>query len=676
VSQDNSAKIINKLLLRRDEAERHVTLLTGLADRSICVRLIHDRDRSKPARNLTGPLDELWPEIIEAQADGYGVFVVVNEGGHKAKEITAIRAVVIDGDNVPTPATWHIKPSFIVRRSATRWHAYWLTDDLSLEQFTPLQKRLAAHYGTDPSISDLPRVMRLAGTVHQKATPTLITLEDTGNGLDVWAMAPIPSVHLAKGLPELSEQKREARAAPDMELDLAGNVLTATKYLQSLPHVIIGEGSDHAAYSAAATVLELGISTEKTFELMMGHFKCTPKDPEWIREKVEHAAEYMQNQAGASAVASGQEAFGESEIVKATAEAKPKRSRYYPVGTDEMEAAPPTPWLVRELIQEGTTVLMVGETQSYKSFLALDLALAIAAGCETFGAKPLQGPTFYAALEGLHGIKGDRRRAWCIAREIEGPPDFYALPAPPVASSAECEEFIEQVRLCCDARPDHRRPRLIVLETANKIMGGMDENSARDAGTLVKLCDELVRVFGCAVLMIHHKSDKVGAAEVRGSSAFQAGFDTLLSVDAVRSLKTVKVHVRKHKDAAERETPFTFQGHVVAGSLVFEPITAAEYQEKVIGADGYSRRAVGQALKDLAAFGPPGVTTYVLAAKLVPPSNPNESVTEREKNLKTVQNRLGERAQPGKSLCAYAYPGTGPRGATMWYLPEYPEAAD
>lgn len=154
----------------REAAAAHVELLTGLSDDEVKLRLIHDADkRTYPTIKLCGTLDNLWRQIEEAQAKGYGVFIVVNEGGNTDAEITRVRAVFVDADNVPLQGIkWHARPDFLVQRDATYWHAYWRVLGLEVGHFTKIQKRLAAHYGTDPSVCNPSRVMRLAGTLHQK----------------------------------------------------------------------------------------------------------------------------------------------------------------------------------------------------------------------------------------------------------------------------------------------------------------------------------------------------------------------------------------------------------------------------------------------------------------------------------------------------------------------------
>ena len=104
-----------------EHARRHVDLITGSPDTSVCVRLIRDLKSGRanqPASNLIGSIATLWPRIQAAQTEGHGAFLVVNEGGHRGDEITRIRAAFVDADGLPLPDAWewHVTPDFLVRR--------------------------------------------------------------------------------------------------------------------------------------------------------------------------------------------------------------------------------------------------------------------------------------------------------------------------------------------------------------------------------------------------------------------------------------------------------------------------------------------------------------------------------------------------------------------------------
>lgn len=132
------------------------------------------RNGVKPS-NYTGRITDLWPKLEQVNKQGGGVFVTINQGGRRANEITRVRAVFADTDGAPLePIRAALAPHIIVESSPSRWHVYWLVQpDFPLDQFAAVQAAIAAKFGTDPSIKDLPRIMRVPGFLHQKREPYL-----------------------------------------------------------------------------------------------------------------------------------------------------------------------------------------------------------------------------------------------------------------------------------------------------------------------------------------------------------------------------------------------------------------------------------------------------------------------------------------------------------------------
>ena len=186
-------------------------------------------------------------------------------------------------------------------------------------------------------------------------------------------------------------------------------------------------------------------------------------------------------------------------------------------------------------------------------------------------------------------------------------------------------------------------------------MGGLNENDAADAGKFIQFCDSLVEAFACTVLAIHHTGKETDRG-ARGSSAFLAGFDTVLEVKAHKATKAVSVFVRKHKDAEEREHPWTFEGRLT-GPLEQHKLLVGETKD-------ITPKSVGAALRDLNAFGEEaGVTTSVLATQLTE-AREDEGVEDRAQSIARTGRALS--AASHKSLEAYAVK----RGkATLWCLP-------
>lgn len=138
------------------------------------------------AKVFHGTLDQYAPALIELNKQGAGVFAMINEGdgvvqkGRKTcrtnGNVIRIRANWIDLDGAPIDPVLAapLRPDIVVESSPSKWHAYWRTD-CPVEQFEAVQLALAAHFGGDPSVADLARVMRLPGFYHNKTTKPAMT---------------------------------------------------------------------------------------------------------------------------------------------------------------------------------------------------------------------------------------------------------------------------------------------------------------------------------------------------------------------------------------------------------------------------------------------------------------------------------------------------------------------
>jgi len=159
-----------------NQAQHFLTLLAG--DEPVTFQTFGEGATKNPnlARILHGNLEEHAAVLSALNAQGAGVFVMVNRGdglGRKAANVTGIRALFVDLDGAPLEPVLAagVEPHLTIESSADRYHAYWLVFDCALDQFTRLQAALATKFNSDHKVKDLPRVMRLPGFWHQKAEP-------------------------------------------------------------------------------------------------------------------------------------------------------------------------------------------------------------------------------------------------------------------------------------------------------------------------------------------------------------------------------------------------------------------------------------------------------------------------------------------------------------------------
>jgi hypothetical protein len=189
-------------------------------------------DKKSLLRVLNGTLNQHAAELIRLNNAGAGIFVTINETdgrGRKIENIERVRAVFIDLDGAPLePVLRHnLQPHIVVGTSPNKWHAFWMVDGMPRDDFTAVQIALIELFKSDPSIKDLPRVMRLPGFIHRKAIPVLVRIQSTHDA------APYPANNFAKAKhqPHISGEKGQAA---DLDLWLA---VEALEVIPPVPHI-------------------------------------------------------------------------------------------------------------------------------------------------------------------------------------------------------------------------------------------------------------------------------------------------------------------------------------------------------------------------------------------------------------------------------------------------------
>ena len=138
--------------------------------------------RRSTAKRLTGTPDDTFNALDELNQSGYDIFVTINETDGKdikGANVTRVRALFADFDGSPLSNLDRIplKPSFTVNTSPGKHHAYWLIDDCPLDEFKPMQQKLAQILDSDPAVCDLGRIMRVPGFYHLKGDPFMVTID-------------------------------------------------------------------------------------------------------------------------------------------------------------------------------------------------------------------------------------------------------------------------------------------------------------------------------------------------------------------------------------------------------------------------------------------------------------------------------------------------------------------
>jgi hypothetical protein len=208
----------------------------------------------------------------------------------------------------------------------------------------------------------------------------------------------------------------------------------------------------------------------------------------------------------------------------------------------------PIAWAVKGLFPQKGLGLIYGASGAGKSFLALDLAAAIAEGRPWFGHRTTRAPVIYLCLEGAAGFLG-RIRAWEASNgraltELVGfvRESFNLL-------NQECVlELVHAIGSFAKTVSADPGPPVIVIDTLNRAMPGADENGSSAMGAVLEACSLISEASGGLTLLVHHvgKDPERGA---RGHSSLIAAVDASLMV--VRSAKGRFWEAKKVKDGMD-----------------------------------------------------------------------------------------------------------------------------
>ena len=462
-------------------------------------------------------------------------------------------------------------------------------------------------------------------------------------------------------------------AAEGVSLDDQRQIIRARRLLHDYVgrgHVARqGAGGDGRTYEVACTVLNLGLTPEKALDVMLEIWNpaCVPPwDADELRVKIENASRYSQNEPGAWAVSPVTERLDGAALDRLSADAvgEPtapsvageRAARFAWLGEAEFGALEPPVWLLQDMLIERSLAVLFGRSGHFKSFVALGLGARIAQHGKC---------CFYVAGEGLNRMARNDYPAWKLANgEMDTLPFYMMEDMPEPEDEADYLAFAESIK----AKAGRRPVGMIVLDTLNRAMVGLDENSARDTGILLRKADWLRKAFNCTVLIVHHTGDG-DPDKMRGSSAIRGYVDTVLKLKSEPDAKIARLWVDKQKNAPERSFPWCFEGKRYGPGLAFVEIdqkTAAEISGE---ADIYGSKHIGQVLAQLGAYGKDhAITTHVLARELIDraASHTDESwadaVVKMEKGLRAAAKGKAE---------AYAW---GEGRTLVWWMPERPPA--
>lgn len=288
----------------------------------------------------------------------------------------------------------------------------------------------------------------------------------------------------------------------------------------------------------------------------------------------------------------------------------------------EMVDLPQPEWLVEGLIMEGTSALLFGKSNSFKSFLAIDIACSVAtAPYDEFEAehndvswhghrvnKP--GSVLYVATEGALGVAKQRIPGWLDAHNIpEEDRGAIALYPQEIALDDDkaVDDLITSAGMWDDLHGDGSFDpefafSLIVIDIFGASMMG-PETSDETARAWVRNINRIARKIKCAVLTVAH-TGWADETRARMHTHFWGSFDTRIKASGDKDSLTTVLTIDRHKDA-DSSGEWGFRMEVVptpCGKTTLIPRLCDDIQKgqkrRVSGKPAVALQALSEALID------------------------------------------------------------------------------
>jgi hypothetical protein len=249
---------------------------------------------------------------------------------------------------------------------------------------------------------------------------------------------------------------------------------------------------------------------------------------------------------------------------------------------DDIEEGKPKVWTIKGVLGDGEMTTISGLPGTGKSVITGDGCFHVAAGMEWFGRRVTQGMVAYVAAE---------RRALTERRMLALRKHYGVHDVPLVvisgrldmtSSLADAKALADVIKQASD--DCGQRCVWIVLDTLTRVFGPGDQNASKDMSRFVAACDELIRLTGSHLTIVHHSAwsgergkgaiDLDGAVDASFMVAKNAGTYTLKCDGAndgdegtIATFTLQSVEIATDEDGEPTTAPVVVPGESVASKL-------------------------------------------------------------------------------------------------------------
>jgi hypothetical protein len=241
------------------------------------------------------------------------------------------------------------------------------------------------------------------------------------------------------------------------------------------------------------------------------------------------------------------------------------------IRASELPVCPPEHrWLIEDLWADEAVGIVGGEPKCGKSFLALEMLVAVAAGvpCLRRFQPARRGPVLLYAAEDALRLVRTRLEGICHAARISlAELPIHVITAPTLRLDVADDRQQLQATIAA------LRPILLVLDPFVRLHR-IDENASSEVAPLLAYLRELQRRFALAVVLVHHARKGAHALRagqaLRGSSEFHAWGDSNLYLRRIEDRLLLSMEHR----AAPSQSGLPLAWSAVDDALAFHIVDA------------------------------------------------------------------------------------------------------
>lgn len=216
--------------------------------------------------------------------------------------------------------------------------------------------------------------------------------------------------------------------------------------------------------------------------------------------------------------------------------------------------------IIEGVLGRNAMAVIYGDSNSGKTFLAIDMAASIERGADWLGRRTVPGLVIYLATEAPGSVEtriaAYRRKTGAVLKNlvvVQSPVNLYD-------NTADMHAVIKLIQEI--EREHNQRALLIVGDTLARLAAGANENSGEDMTVVLRNADTIREETGASFLWIHH-TGKDAARGARGWSGLRAAIDTEIevTVDDATNIRTAEI--TKQRDLPGKGERFGFTLAVV-----------------------------------------------------------------------------------------------------------------